>query len=408
MLDDKRETSQQSEGNGGVLERLQRELAETRSAAQGEAGQLSQLQDALEQVLGAARGIRLEALNQLDHLVGQMIDAVQVDASTIRERAEEEARAIRAAAEAEAAQARAGLEQRISAAQTELERVETALSSARDALTSVYRSLFEDEAEPAAEANANDSANASAERSGASLSYGAAPALQPVEERPAAAEPPPASGGASISYGNISLLEPVTDLPSEEPPAEEASADASESTAVLTPTDESLSEDASADASEATAVVAPVDESADAGGRAAEESPEGDEGAPESTEVLVSDTAGRSDRDNTLEVKPVLLTTVGAAQHPGASEGEAAEASEDLVAKAEGLLRGGNLPAALDTFRTIGRFPDQLAPAIGRLNGLLHDPDYDAYHDEIRQLLVDAYLAQGDYDRANLLRKLGG
>ena len=69
MLEDKREASQQSEGNGGVLERPQRELAETRSAVQGEAGQLSQLQDALENVLGAARGIRLEALNQLDRLV---------------------------------------------------------------------------------------------------------------------------------------------------------------------------------------------------------------------------------------------------------------------------------------------------------------------------------------------------
>ena len=83
-------------------------------------------------------------------------------------------------------------------------------------------------------------------------------------------------------------------------------------------------------------------------------------------------------------------------------------APEELIGKAEGLLRAGNVPAALETFRTIGRYPDQLAPAIGRLNGLLHDPDYDAYHDEIRQLLVDAYLAQGDYDRANLLRKLGG
>jgi hypothetical protein len=408
MLDDKRETSQQSQGNGGVLERLQRELAETRNAVQGEAGQLSQLQDALESVLGAARGIRLEALNQLDHLVGQMMDAVQVDANTIRERAEEEARAIRAAAEAEAAKQRAGLEQRISSAQAELERVETALSGARDALASVYRSLFEDEDESAPEAGATPSADASAkagaETSGASLSYGAAPALQPVQERSTAPEVPPASGGASLSYGNVGALRPVTGLPSKEPQAEEA--DANESTAVLRPTDENLAEDASSEGSEATAVVAPVDESAGAGVPA--ESEERDPDAPESTEVLVSESAGQGDRDNTLEVKPVLLTTVGAAQQPAASERESAEASENLVARAEAQLRAGNVPAGLETFRTIGRFPDQAGPAITRLNGLLHDSDYDAYHDEIRQLLVDAYLAQGDYDRANLLRKLGG
>src|SRR5262249_61608150 len=99
---------------------------------------------------------------------------------------------------------------------------------------------------------------------------------------------------------------------------------------------------------------------------------------------------------------------VGAGRQPGASEGQPAEASEARVATAEAQVRDGKVPAALGTFRTIGRFPDQLGPAITRLNGLLHDAEYDAYPDEIRQLLVDAYLAQGDYDRANLLRKIGG
>ncbi len=59
------------------------------------------------------------------------------------------------------------------------------------------------------------------------------------------------------------------------------------------------------------------------------------------------------------------------------------------------------MAGALDTLRTIvDRQPDQVEPVIARLTGLLQDANYRPHYEEIRLLLVDAYMVQGDYDRA--------
>src|SRR5919202_618165 len=148
MLQDDRvanpEAAGQGEASPSAIERVQRELAETRTALQGETTQISQLQQTLEEALRVARGVRLEALNELDRLAGELMDAARRDAATIRaqagdeaaavrQRGEEDVRAMRAqaeadlqaqreAAEAAAAAQRAELDRRVRAAQDELER----------------------------------------------------------------------------------------------------------------------------------------------------------------------------------------------------------------------------------------------------------------------------------------------
>ena len=48
----------------------------------------------------------------------------------------------------------------------------------------------------------------------------------------------------------------------------------------------------------------------------------------------------------------------------------------------------------------VDRQPEHVEPVIGRLTGLLQDSRYRAHYEEVRLLLVDAYMVQGDYDRA--------
>jgi hypothetical protein len=74
------------------------------------------------------------------------------------------------------------------------------------------------------------------------------------------------------------------------------------------------------------------------------------------------------------------------------------------------LLDQGDVPGALDAFRGIvDREPEHVEPVIGRLAAMMRDPALRAYHEEIRLLLVDAYMVQGDYDRAmSLLHEPGG
>jgi len=128
-----------------AIERVQRELADTRTTLQGEASQISQLQEALETALHVARGVRLEALNQLDRLAGELMDAARRDAAAIRVDAEAEAERIRAAAQAEAqalreaaeadaAEDRAEIARRLRAAQSELHQIESALTTAMQVL----------------------------------------------------------------------------------------------------------------------------------------------------------------------------------------------------------------------------------------------------------------------------------
>src|SRR5919199_4613166 len=105
MLQDDRVANPEAAGQGepspSAIERVQRELAETRTALQGETTQISQLQQTLEEALRVARGVRLEALHELDRLAGDLMDAARRDAAAIRARAEDEAEAIRTRADEE-------------------------------------------------------------------------------------------------------------------------------------------------------------------------------------------------------------------------------------------------------------------------------------------------------------------
>src|SRR4051812_48909398 len=100
MMQDDRATSS-AEVEPSAIERVQRELADTRTTLQGEATHLSQLQETLAQALDVARSVRLEAINELDRLAGDLMDAARRDAAAIRARAEDDARAMIARAEEE-------------------------------------------------------------------------------------------------------------------------------------------------------------------------------------------------------------------------------------------------------------------------------------------------------------------
>jgi len=74
---------------------------------------------------------------------------------------------------------------------------------------------------------------------------------------------------------------------------------------------------------------------------------------------------------------------------------------EGLLDDANRQLDAGDVPGALDAMRGIvDRQPEHVEPVIGRLTALLQDSRYRAHYEEVRLLLVDAYMVQGDYDRA--------
>jgi hypothetical protein len=91
MQDDR--ATNPAEAGPSAIERVQRELAETRATLQGETAHIGQLQQALEQALQVARSVRLEAINELDRLAGELMDAARRDAAAIRARGASRARA---------------------------------------------------------------------------------------------------------------------------------------------------------------------------------------------------------------------------------------------------------------------------------------------------------------------------
>ncbi len=370
MAQDSHATSGEPSGEDAAagltaIERVQRELAETRTTLQGEATQISQLQEALETALRVARGVRLEALNQLDRLAGELMDAARRDAAAIRAdaeadaqrlraAAEAEAEAIRAAAKADAAEDRAEIARRLRDAQAELDRIEAALSEAMQTLGTARHGLLAGTDELLAAPPGTDAAGG------------------------AAAPAPAATGAPTIS--------PLI-------PTEVASASAAPSRPPLDLEDHTF--------------------------------------GPQSgwrSEPLAPETAPSQKDENTQEVPvepqpPVSATPWAAARAPAspapaaeaaaqpepASEAPAAPAeapaapaaSGGVLDEANSQLAAGDVAGALDTMRAIvDRQPEQVEPVIARLTSILQDPQYRGHYEEVRLLLVDAYMVQGDYDRA--------
>jgi hypothetical protein len=397
----------QSESGASAIERVQRELAETRTALQGETTQISQLQQTLEEALRVARGVRLEALNELDRLAGELMDAARRDAASIRAQAEDEAEAIRArgeedvramvgqaeeelraqraqaeeelrvqreAADAAAAAQRADLDRRVRAAQAELEGIQNAWASAAQVLTTARQNLG------AALPDAPSGAEA----------YGAPPPspLPPtaaVESPPASAEPPASEWteslrptAASVPGWGTSTVPPVPSMAPEAPvwntPAPEP-----------VPASPSLAEEPPAEAERLDVTrfdltpAALVEPGAEA------------EWAPEPPLPR---------QDSTQELGPTAAAALPEA--PDETPSELFEGpSGSPLEQAGQQLKGGDVAGALDTYRGIvDRSPEEVESVISRLTVMLHDGNYRSHHEEVRLLLVDAYMVQGDYDRA--------
>ncbi|MBX5490871.1 MAG: hypothetical protein IRZ14_06910 [Chloroflexi bacterium] len=98
-----------------------------------------------------------------------------------------------------------------------------------------------------------------------------------------------------------------------------------------------------------------------------------------------------------------------AAPAPGLAPVAAPSAPSPTYEAACRLLDQGDVSGALDAFRAIvDREPEHVEPVIRRLASLLQDTALRPFHEEIRLLLVDAYMVQGDYDRAmSLLHEPG-
>ncbi|HLH24173.1 MAG TPA: hypothetical protein VK066_16750 [Chloroflexota bacterium] len=409
MLQDDRAANQPSESQeepgASAIERVQRELAETRSALQGETTQISQLQQTLEEALRVARGVRLEALNELDRLAGELMDAARRDAAAIRAQAEDEAQAIRTrgeedvrelraraeeelrayrqqaeeelraqreAAEAAAAAQRADLDRRVRAAQAELETIQNAWASAAQALATARQNLMaglsqaSTLAEPgsaAPPAAASESPPAAPEPS-ASAEASTPPSDWSASLRPSATSVP-SWGTSTIATVSPSAPEPPTwATPAPEPVAP-------------SPTGETVPEGAEPlDITRFNLAPTPLVEPAAEAGATIEPR-----------------------QDSTEELGPAPVTA------PPAGEPEAAELFEgpsgSPLEQAGQQLKSGDVAGALDTYRSIvDRSPEDVESVISRLTVMLHDGAYRTQHEEVRLLLVDAYMVQGDYDRA--------
>jgi hypothetical protein len=132
------------------------------------------------------------------------------------------------------------------------------------------------------------------------------------------------------------------------------------------------------------------------------EPPAGTTGAPPMPEAGASPSPAVPTPPAASEVAPAPTPPSG---EPGARL--AAPASYHAACR---LLDQGDVPGALDAFRGIvDREPEHVGPVIDRLVGMMQDANLRAHHEEIRLLLVDAYMVQGDYDRAmSLLHEPGG
>jgi hypothetical protein len=425
MQDDR--ATNPAEAGPSAIERVQRELAETRATLQGETAHIGQLQQALEQALQVARSVRLEAINELDRLAGELMDAARRDAAAIRARAEDDARAVlaradeeirtlrtqadeeiraqRAAAEAAAAEQRAAIERRVHAAQAELERMQTAWATAAQALTDARRNLVADVGDAlsgvlgGAEAGAPPVAPVAAAAAAPPPSAAAPP--PPAVEEPAAVSPAPAAEESSAQSEPITgerLVRPTaaampgwevtgasmeTSAPAAEPPAPAASWGASP-----TPAEPAESEPEAAEPQEITRFdLSPV-EVAEAH-EAAEGIELGWSARQEITEDLTAAKEALGERAGTLGWED--------AEREALYEGPSGSPLE----QAGQQLRAGDVAGALDTYRGIvDRSPEEVEGVIARLTLMLQDAVFRSHHEEVRLLLVDAYMVQGDYDRA--------
>ncbi len=387
MLQDDRaaspESASQSDVGPSAIERVQRELAETRTALQGETTQISQLQQTLEEALRVARGVRLEALNELDRLAGELMDAARRDAAAIRAQAEDEAQAIRArgeedvramraqaeaelhaereAAEAAAAAPRAELDRRVRAAQAELDRIQSAWASAAEVLTAARQNL----------AAGLPDLSGGAPASGAPAASESPPTEWAASPRSAATEMPGWGAPTVPPVSSGTPEPPVWTAPAPEPvPAPSPLAEA-------TPSDE-----VPPDVTRFDVTPSPL--------------------AEPSHEAEATPEPPLPRQEHTQELEPVA-----AAAGPEA-EGEVAASAESFegpggspLEQASHQLQSGDVAGALDTYRGIvDRSPEEVESVIARLTALLHDNNYRPHHEEVRLLLVDAYMVQGDYDRA--------
>lgn len=443
-----------------AIERVQRELADTRTTLQGEASQISQLQEALETALHVARGVRLEALNQLDRLAGELMEAAQRDAAAIRVDAEAEAEKIRAAAQAEAhalreaaeadaAEDRAEIARRLRTAQAELDGIETALTTAVQVLTRARGGLLAGTDEifttAAAETPPRPPAVSSpslpkspvqpaspaarpavdlpyAPRSDAELPYvlrsepellyapqseappvaphsEAEPApfsLTPEEGAPSAAAPPrppldtsPQTGGPQSPWA-AAPPEPAQ----AERPKEESTQEFPAGAVSRTPTAESEPSLPAAESPASAPAEAPAAES-----RAADEAPTPLHAEPQAPTPLYAEPPAQSPVHAEREEPTPLHAEL---EEPSPVHAEPATAADGgLLDDANRQLDAGDVSGALDAMRGIvDRQPEHVESVIARLTGLLQDSRYRAHYEEVRLLLVDAYMVQGDYDRA--------
>ncbi len=374
-----------------AIERVQRELAETRAVLQGETSHLSQLQSALEQALEVARGVRLEAITELDRLAGDLMDAARRDAAAIRGRAEDDARAMmaradeairdlraqanteiagaRAAADADAAAQRAMLDRRVRSAEGELDRIQFAWATAAQVLTDARRSLLADLSDAVANGTDEPSAGESVPGAPARLVTGDSPEPhRPAPEPVAEAEAAPVGAVASAVPSDDAALADWPAVTHVE--AERASAEGAPSLEVAEPLTRMPLHETTDE------LATPAERIGAVGERVDLPAPEhGATGWEPMAPASATDAAG------------------------GGLLGQAAE-----------QLRGGDVPAALDTYRGIvDRSPDEIGGVITQLTAALQERTYAPHHEEIRLLLVDAYMVQGDYDRAmSLLHEPAG
>jgi hypothetical protein len=150
---------------------------------------------------------------------------------------------------------------------------------------------------------------------------------------------------------------------------------------------------------------APSAEAAPASAAAGEEIPRVEAAAPETLAAAEAPAARPQETTEELE-EP------GAPIGPSAALGEAPPEAPpgSMLEQANRQLQAGDVAGALDTFRSIvDRSPDEVGQVISWLSLLLRDAAYRPHHEEIRLLLVDAYMVQGDYDRAmSLLHEPAG
>jgi tetratricopeptide (TPR) repeat protein len=135
---------------------------------------------------------------------------------------------------------------------------------------------------------------------------------------------------------------------------------------------------------------------ADAGG------PGPEKGGPPAVEVLPGlggRPVGMAEAPWPPGLVPVRAEEPATRERPPA--GPVPAAASALLEQAEQQLREGRVSAALDSLRAIiDQAPEQAGLVITRLTPLFRDPAYHAHQEQIRLALVDAYMMQGDYDRA--------